>query len=114
VFDYATFISYLLFAVADLAIYIPLSWFLAKSFRYHRFKVVAFLILIAPFIYSLAYAGSFLNLLWMLIFTPFYGIVVMVLLYPISMMLYYAVSFGSLLMLFLLRKRLAALRKQVT
>ena len=67
---------------------------------------MAFLIWVVPFIYSLFYAGSLLNLLWMLIFTPFYGSVVMILIYPIQVMSFYAVSFGSLLTIFVFRKNI--------
>jgi hypothetical protein len=102
----STFIAYLLFVLADSAMYIGLSWLLIKSFKYHRFRVSAFLILITPFVYPLAYAGSLFNLLWMLIFTPFYSLVIMIMVYPLLMVLYYAISFGSLLILFLSRKKL--------
>jgi hypothetical protein len=98
--------GYLVLALADAVIYVSLSWFLVKSFKLHRFKVTAFLIWIGPFIYSLIYAGSLLNVLWMLIFTPFYGSVVMILIYPIPVVSFYAVSFGSLLTIFILRKNL--------
>ena len=97
--------GYLVIAAADAVLYVSLSWFLVKSFKLHRFKVSAFLIWMVPFVYSLFYAGSTLNVLWMLIFTPFYGSVVMILIYPMEVMLFYAVSFGSLLAIFLLRKK---------
>ena len=100
----SAFIAYLLFVLADSVIYISISWWLAKSFKFHRFGVVAFLILIVPIFYPLVYAGSLLNVLWMLLLIPFYGLFVMIILYPILMLLYYAISFGSLLTLFFLRK----------
>jgi hypothetical protein len=68
--------------------------------------VIGFLIWIVPFIYSLFYAGSLINLLWMLIFTPVYGSVVMILIYPIPVMTFYALSFGSLIGTYILRKKL--------
>ena len=98
--------GYLFFALADAVMYVSLSWFLVQSFKLHRFKVTAFLIWTAPFVFSLFYAGSLVNLLWMLIFTPFYGSVVMILIYPIPVMLFYGVSFGSLLTIFIFRKNL--------
>ena len=107
----STFIAYLLFALADSVLYIAVFWWLAKSFKYHRFGVSAFLILIAPFVYPLLSAGSLINLLWMLIFTPFYGLIIMVMIYPILMLLYYAISFGSLLIIFFSRKKLRQLMK---
>jgi hypothetical protein len=80
--------------------------------------VVAFLILIAPFVYLLVFSGSLLNLLWMLFFTPFYGLAIMILVYPVWMMLYYAASFVSLFVLrFFLRKsnrRVSVSRKSVS
>ena len=102
----STFIAYLLFVLADSAMYIGLSWQLAKSFKHHRFGVAAFLILIVPFIYPLVYAGSLLNFLWMLIFTPFYGVAIMIMIFPTLMLLYYTITFGSLLVLFFTRKKL--------
>ena len=86
--------------------YLAFSWWLIKSFKYHRFGVAAFLILIAPFVYPLVYAGSLFNVLWMLIFTPFYGLVIMLIVFPTLMLLYYIVTFGSLLALFFSRKKL--------
>ncbi len=103
------FIAYLLFALADSVIYIAISWQLVKSFKHHRFGVAAFLILIVPFVYSLVYAGSLFNLLWMLILTPFYGLGVMIIVFPILMLLYYTITFGSLLALFFSRKKLGRL-----
>jgi hypothetical protein len=100
------FVAYLLFILADAAMYIGLFWQLKRSFKFHKFEVAAFLVLIAPFVYVLASAGGFFDLLWMLIFTPFYGLAIMILVYPLFMMVYYAVSFGSLFCLFLTRKRL--------
>jgi hypothetical protein len=101
-----TFLAYLLFVLADSAIYIAMSWWLVKSFRYHRFGVTAFLILIIPFVYPLVYAGSLYDVLWMLILTPFYGLAVMIIVFPTLMLLYYTIAFGSLLALFFLRKKL--------
>ena len=101
-----TFIAYLLFVLADSVMYITIVWWLVKSFKYHRFGVAAILILIVPFIYPLVYAGSLTNLLWMLIFTPFYGLVLMIIVYPILMLLYYTITFGSLLALFFSRRKL--------
>ena len=98
--------GYGLFVLADAIMYVALSWFLVKSFKLHRFKVIGFLIWIVPFVYSLFYAGSLINLLWMLIFTPFYGSVVMIIIYPIPVITFYAVSFGSLIGIFILRKNL--------
>jgi hypothetical protein len=101
----SNFIAYLLFALADSVMYIGLTWWLIKSFKYHRFGVAAFLILIAPFVYPLVYADSLYNVLWMLIFTPFYGLIIMVIVFPILMLLYYAMTFGSLVILFFTRKK---------
>jgi hypothetical protein len=98
--------GYLILASANAVMYLSLAWFLAKSFKFHRFKVTAFLIWIVPFVYSLFYAGSLLNVFWMLIFTPFYGSIVMILVYPVPVTLFYAVSYGSLLtIIFFLRKK---------
>jgi hypothetical protein len=74
--------------------------------------VVGFVVLTAPFVYVLLNAGSLFNLLWVLILTPFYGLIVMTLVYPTVMLLYYVVSFGSLLSVFLLRKKIAKLRNK--
>ena len=102
----STFIVYIVFVLADSAMYIGMSWWLVKSFKYHRFGVITFIILIVPFVCPLFYAGSLLNVLWMLIFTPFYGLLIMIMVYPIWMLLYYTVTFGSLLVLFFSRKKL--------
>jgi len=102
----STFIAYLLFVLADSAMYIGLSWQLVKSFNHHRFGVAAFLILIVPFIYPLVYAGSLFKVLWMLIFTPFYGLAIMVIIFPTLMFLYCTINFGRLLVLFFIRKKL--------
>ncbi len=107
-----TFIAYLLFLLADSVMYIAISWWFVKSFKYHRFGVAAFLILIVPFIYPLVYAGSLYNVLWMLIFTPAYGLVIMIIVFPILMLLYYTITFGSLLILFFLRKKLGRFIKR--
>ncbi len=103
------FVGYLLFVLADSVMYLAISWQLVKSFKYHRFAVAAFLILIIPFIYPFVYSGSLLNLLWMLILTPFYGLVVMIIIFPTLMLLYYTITFGSLLALFYSRKKLMRL-----
>ncbi len=67
--------GYALFVLADAVMYVSLSWFLAKSFQASPFQSrIGFLIWMVPFIYSLTLAGSLLNVLWMLIFTPFYGV----------------------------------------
>ena len=100
------FLGYLVFVLADSIMYIGILWQLVKSFKHHKFGVTAFLILIVPFFYPLVYAGSLINLLWMLILTPLYGVVVMILVFPILMLLYYAMAFGSLLALFFSRKKL--------
>jgi hypothetical protein len=107
----STFIAYLLFALADSVMYVFMSWWLVKSFKYHRFGVAAFLILIIPFVYPLVQAGSLFNVLWMLIFTPFYGIIIMIIVFPTLMLLYYTLSFGCLLVLFFLRKKLRRFMK---
>jgi hypothetical protein len=86
--------------------YIAITWWIVRSFKYHRFGVATFLILIIPFIYPLVYGGSVDIVLWMLIFTPFYGLAIMIFIFPTSMMLYYIMTFGSLFVLFLLRKKL--------
>jgi hypothetical protein len=105
------FIAYLLFLLADSVMYIAITWWLVRSFKYHRFGVAAFLILIIPFIYPLVYAGSMYNVLWMLVFTPFYGLAIMIFIFPTSMMLYYILTLGSLLVLFLLRKKLGRFKR---
>jgi hypothetical protein len=107
-----TVIAYLLFLLADFAMYGAITWWLVKSFKYHRFGVAAFLILIIPFIYPLVYAGSLYDVLWMLIFTPFYGLAIMIIVYPTLMLLYYVITFGSLLVLFFSRKKLGRFVKQ--
>jgi hypothetical protein len=99
-------VAYFLFLLADSVMYIAISWWLVKSFKYHRFGIIAFLILIIPFVYPLLYSGSLYNVLWMLIFTPVYGLVIMIIVFPIMMLLYYAITFGSLLVIFFLRKKL--------
>ena len=103
--DISTLIAYFLFALADFVMYFGLFWVLRSYCKSHRLGVVAFVVLIGPFIYPLVYAGSLFNLLWMLFFTPFYGLIIMILVYPAWMLLYYAVSFGSLCVIaFLSRK----------
>jgi len=100
-----TIIAYLLFILADFAIYSGLVWLLWSSYKTHRLGVIAFVILVAPFFYTVIVAGSLLNLLWVLFFTPFYGVIVMILVYPIWMLLYYVISLVSLVVLrSLLRK----------
>jgi hypothetical protein len=66
---------------------------------------VAFLVLTAPFIYPLFYTGDLFSILWMLIFTPFYGLLVMVLVYPVFMGIYYVISCGVFAALFVLRRK---------
>ena len=100
------FIAYLLFLLADSVMYISITWWLVKSFKYHRFGVATFLILIIPFVYPLVYAGSLYDVLWMLILTPFYGLAVMIIVFPTLMLLYYIITFGGLLALFFSRKKL--------
>jgi hypothetical protein len=98
-------VAYLVFALADGVMYFGLAWFLAKSFKRHKFKVVGFIFFVAPFVYALASVGSVFGALWMLIFTPFYGLIVMMLLHPALMLSYYALSFGSLLGVYFYHKR---------
>ncbi len=102
----------MLLALADAVLYVSLALLLLRSFRRHRFKVAGFVVFMVPFFYVLAYSGGWVNLLWMLFFTPFYGVVVMALLYPAFMLLYYMASFGGLLTVFYLMKRNARLKRQ--
>lgn len=88
-----TFTVDLIFASADCVVYLSLFSFLVKSFKLHRFRVVAFLVLIAPFIYPLFYTGDLFSILWMLIFTIL-RVLVMVSVYPVSMGIYYVISGG--------------------
>ena len=107
-----TFIAYLLFLLADSAIYGAKSWWLVKNFKHHRFGVATFLILIVPFIYPLVYAGSLFNVLWILILTPIYGLAIMIIVFPILMLIDYTLTFGSLLALFFSRKKLRQFMKR--
>jgi hypothetical protein len=100
-----TFIAYFLFVLADSVMYIALSWWVLKSFKHHRFGVASFLILIFPFVYPLVYAGSLFNVFWMLMFSPFYGLIIMIMVFPVLMLLYYAITFGTLLVLLFSRKK---------
>ena len=103
--------AYLIFIVANAVMYVSLAWFLLKSFKLHRFRVVGFIIVTAPFVYVLLNAGSLFDLLWIMVFTPFYGLIVMILVYPTAMLVYYVVSLGSLSAVYILRKKVIESKK---
>ncbi len=98
--------AYVLFSLADFAIYVGFLLMLKSVYTTHRLFCLAFLIFIFPFVYPLANSGSLLNVLWMLFFTPLYGVIVMMITYTNWMMVYYVVAYGSFAALnFLFKKK---------
>jgi hypothetical protein len=87
--------AYVLFSLADVAIYFGFLVILKSVYKNHRLFCLAFLIFISPFVYPLANSGSLFNVLWMLFFTPLYGVIVMMIAYTNWMILYYVVAYGS-------------------
>ncbi len=91
--------AYVLILVADIVIYGGIFVILRSIYRQHRLRCIAVLIFMFPFVYLLATAGSLLNILWMLVLTPLYGVIILLIVYPLRMLLYYLVAFAVLVAL---------------
>jgi len=72
--------------------------FLLCRMLYRRSLVlfVAFLIFVSPFAYVLVGVNSLAELLWVLSFTPFFGVVVMMGLFTSWMIRFYSIAFSAL------------------
>jgi hypothetical protein len=97
--------AYVLFSLADVGIYVGFLVMLRSLYKNHRLFCLAFLIFISPFVYPIANSGILFNMLWMLFFTPLYGVIVMMITYTNWMILYYVVAYGSFAALNLLFKK---------
>jgi hypothetical protein len=94
-----------LFSFADAIMYLAFFFALRALYKRHRLAVQIFLILVSPFAYVLATAGTLFNVLWMLFFTPLYGVIVLGLLYPTWIVLYYCIALGIFAILNLLLRK---------
>jgi hypothetical protein len=75
--------------------------------------LVAFLILLSPFAYVLFQVKSLLELMWVLLLTPFYAIAFFLLFCANWLLLYYGVAYAALALIHYLRKQINSQKEQV-
>ncbi|MFB3888678.1 MAG: hypothetical protein ACE14S_04240 [Candidatus Bathyarchaeia archaeon] len=87
-------------------VYFALFKFLKFLYTRHRWWFVAFLVFLSPFALVLVEVRDLLELLWVLVLTPFYGIGILTLLFTGWMVRFYCTAFAVLVLLrFLLQRR---------
>ncbi len=90
-------------------VYFALCQVLVYLFRKHLVWFFVLIIVIAPFGFVLAQVSSWLELVWMLLLTPFYGIFVLLLTATTWMVRFYCSSFAVLMITqFILNRRALA------
>jgi hypothetical protein len=77
-------------------VYYGLYRLLRILYRYDPIWCISFAILIAPFAYVVIQFGDLIELIWILILTPFYGLTVLSYAFADWLILYYNVAFGAL------------------
>ncbi len=87
-------------------VYFSIFQMLRYLFRKHRIWFFAFIILMTPYAFVLVQASNALDVLWMLVLTPFYGVFVMLLVATTTIIRFYCSAFAALAILeFLLQHR---------
>ncbi len=88
--------AYVLNLVTIVFVYHVLFQFCRVLYRRNLVLFVAFLIFVSPFAYVLASVKSLAELLWVLSFSPFFGVAVMMFLFTSWMIRFYSIAFGVL------------------
>jgi len=71
--------------------------------------LISFLIFLAPFVFTLVLLPSLIELMWVILLTPFLAVAVLMIFFTKWMLLYYGVAYGILAISFcLLRHRRSA------
>lgn len=89
-------VAYALTAVSIVLIYHGLFTLCRILYRKNLGLLLAFLIFVSPFAYVLASVSSLAELMWVLSLTPFFGVVVMMMLFSSWMIRFYSVAFSVL------------------
>jgi hypothetical protein len=66
--------------------------------------LVAFLVFLAPFVFALILVDSLVDLMWVLVFTPFFSVAILMMFFTNWMLLYYGVAYGILAISYYLLK----------
>jgi hypothetical protein len=90
--------AYLLNLVSIVLIYHGLFSLCKILYMKNVVLLVAFLVFVSPFAYVLAQVRSFAELMWVLSLTPFFGVVVLTVMYTSWMIRFYSVAFSVLAM----------------
>jgi len=88
--------AYVLNIVTIVIVYHGLFLVCRELYRRNVVLLVGFLIFVSPFAYVLAGVRSLAELLWVLSFTPFFGVVVMMGLFTSWMIRFYTIAFSAL------------------
>jgi len=92
-------IGIVLSLIAIILIYYELFVISRWLFNRNRIGFAAFLVFLSPFALALAQARTLLDLLWILLLTPFYSVVITFLLFTSWILRFYCVAFTILLLL---------------
>ncbi len=88
--------AYLLVIASIILVYYGLFQLSKHLYKRNPLWLIAFLVLIAPFILVLMQATNLLELMWVVLLTPFYGIAVLTSLFTTWMVRYYCIAFALL------------------
>lgn len=91
-------------------IYFTLCEALRYLFRKHSFWFIAAVILISPFGFVIAQVSSLLELLWVLVLTPFYGVYILFLVATTWILRFYCSAYAMLILVAFLLKHRAEFR----
>jgi hypothetical protein len=89
-------LAYLAMLSSIIIIYHGLFRFLKILYRYNPIWCISFAILVAPFAYVLVQSSDLLELIWILLLTPFYGLTVLSSVFTGWIIVYYNITFGAL------------------
>lgn len=78
--------------IAGVLIYLLIFQMTKSILRRGRIRLASFIILIAPFSLDPMTVGNVPNLLWVLFFAPFYGVVILLLTFTNYMLIYYGAA----------------------
>jgi hypothetical protein len=86
-------------------VYFGLFKFLKLLYEKHRMWFVSFIVFLSPFVLVLAETRNLLELMWVLLLTPFYGIAVLMMMFTSWMLRFYCSAFAVLMLIQLLLQR---------
>ena len=89
-------VAYLAMLSSIIIIYHGLFRFLKILHKYNPIWCISFAILVAPFAYVLIQSSNLLELIWILLLTPFYGLTVLLSVFTGWIIVYYNIAFGAL------------------